>query len=143
MKYLMIVAIAWLVAQGGKHVARAFGRNRRVFGGNPRSALLLSGGMPSAHSASAVALAVAIGRYEGLQTAAFAIATFYAAVIMYDAMMVRLSSGEQGDALNKVISLQKLSVPQIKVAHGHTGVEVLAGAVVGALVACIVIFTTI
>lgn len=142
MKYLMIVAIAWLVAQGGKHIVCAFGRNRRVFGGNARSTLLLSGGMPSAHSASVVALAVAIGWYDGVQTAAFAIAAFYAAVIMYDAMMVRLSSGEQGDALNKVISLQKLPIPHLKVAHGHTGVEVLAGAIIGALIAAIVIFTT-
>lgn len=142
MKYLMIVAIAWLVAQGGKHIVRAFGRNRRVFGGNPRSVLMLSGGMPSAHSASVAALAVAVGWYNGVDSAVFAIAVAFAIVVMYDAVMVRLSSGEQGDALNKVISLQKLPIPRIKVAHGHTGVEVLVGAIIGALVAAIVIFTT-
>ncbi|MDO4774036.1 MAG: divergent PAP2 family protein [Candidatus Saccharibacteria bacterium] len=142
MKYLMIVAMAWLVAQGGKHLAHALGRNRRVFGGNPRSALMLSGGMPSAHAASVVALAVAIGWYDGVHSAAFAVAAFYAAVVMYDAMMVRFSSGEQGDMLNKIISSQKLPFKKIKVAHGHTGVEVLVGAIVGAFVAAIVIFTT-
>lgn len=140
--YLMIVVIAWAVAQGGKHIVHAFGHNRRVFGNNPRSVLMLSGGMPSAHSASVMALAVAVGWYDGVDSAVFAIAAAFAIVVMYDAVMVRLSSGEQGDALNKVISLQKLPIPRIKVAHGHTGVEVLVGAIIGALVAAIVIFTT-
>lgn len=142
MKYLTIVIIAWIIAQGAKHAARLFGRNRRVFGGNPRSVLLLSGGMPSAHAASVVALAVAVGWYDGINSGVFAVAVALAVVIMYDAVMVRLSSGEQGDLLNKVVTSQRLPLKPIKVAHGHTVVEVVVGALIGACVAAVVIFTT-
>lgn len=142
MKYLLIVAIAWVAAQGAKQLVRMFGHNRRIFHGNQRSGLLLSGGMPSAHAASVAALAIAIGWYDGVQGASFAIAALFAAVVMYDAIMVRFSSGEQGDALREVITMQKLPLKMPRVAHGHTPVEVLVGAVLGAAIAAVVIFAT-
>lgn len=43
--------------------------------------LIGSGGMPSSHSATVVALAVAIGLHEGLGSSAFATATILAAVV--------------------------------------------------------------
>ena len=58
--------------------------------------------------------------------------------MLYDAVKVRRSSGEQGVALIAIITqleesgaIAKGSVPLPRVAMGHTPKEVLAGAVLG------------
>lgn len=142
MRYLLIVAISWAVAQGFKHIFRILGRNRRVFNNNPRSPLLLSGGMPSAHSASVMSLLAAVGYYEGLDSAIFAITVVFGAIVIYDAVMVRYSSGTQGDALNQIIKTDYPKMKPLKIAHGHTIMEVIAGALTGLVVAAVVIFAT-
>ena len=63
-------------------------------------------------------------------------------IVMYDAMMVRYSSGMQGETLNKLISEQGSKLKKLRVAHGHTPVEVMAGAVIGMVVASVVFFAT-
>ncbi|THF94664.1 hypothetical protein TEA_002878 [Camellia sinensis var. sinensis] len=59
-----------------------------------------SGGMPSSHSATVMALAVAIGLQEGTGGPTFAIAIVLACVVMYDASGVRLHAGRQAESLN-------------------------------------------
>ena len=142
MRHVFVASIAWLAAQLLKHVFRMFGRNRRIFQQNPIAPLLVSGGMPSGHSAVVTALAVSIGMGHGWSGPEFAIATVFAIIVMYDAMMVRLSSGKQGEALNELIRRHDPEMKQLKIAHGHTPVEVLAGAVIGAIIAFVVIFAT-
>lgn len=142
MKYLLVAMLAWLVAQSLKHIARLFGRNRRVFNSTDDVRWLLSGGMPSAHSATVTALTLMIGYYDGWGGAMFALSALFSAIVMYDAVMVRYSSGQQGDLLNKLIKSQKSRLEPVRVAHGHTLVEVAAGVVVGLFVAGVVIFAT-
>jgi acid phosphatase family membrane protein YuiD len=142
MRYLVVPMVAWLVAQGLKHLARLFGRNRRIFGHRAGSVFMLSGGMPSAHSATVVSIAVMIGLGEGWNSALFALSAVLAAVVIYDGVMVRFSSGQQGDALNDLLKEQKSHISPVRVAHGHTLVEVLAGAVIGVVVAVVAFFTT-
>lgn len=142
MKYFLIPFLAWAVAQGSKHFFRLLGRNRRVFNQTSRSGLLLSGGMPSAHTATVVALAATIGLYDGITQAPFAISVWFALIVVYDAVMVRYSSGQQGDILNQLITEQHSRLPQVKVAHGHTAADALAGAAVGATIAVVVFFAT-
>ena len=142
MYYLIVSFTAWLVAQSLKHVVGLFGRNRRIFAEKSRSTIMLSGGMPSAHSATVTALTMTIGLYEGWTSAVFALSAVFSAVVIYDAVMVRYSSGQQGDALNKLIKMQKQQIRAINVAHGHTAVEAVAGALVGVLVAGVAFFTT-
>ena len=141
MVYLVAAAMAWLAAQSLKHLIRLAGRNRRIFQGNPRNQLLLSGGMPSAHSATVVALTVAIGFGEGFGSGLFALAFLLSSIVMYDAMMVRYSSGRQGDLLNRFLKEQKSTLKPVRVAHGHTTLEVVVGAVLGALIGIVVFFT--
>ncbi|MCL7025409.1 hypothetical protein MKW94_007637, partial [Papaver nudicaule] len=62
--------------------------SKRMFG---------SGGMPSSHSATVTALAVAIGFHDGTGGSAFALAVVLAAVVMYDATGVRLHAGRQAE----------------------------------------------
>ncbi|KAJ0432077.1 hypothetical protein HanIR_Chr17g0855341 [Helianthus annuus] len=59
--------------------------------------LLGSGGMPSSHSATVVALAVAVGFQDGVGGTTFAIALILACVVMYDATGVRLQAGRQAE----------------------------------------------
>lgn len=141
MKYLITAVLAWFLAQCAKRVLNLFGYNKRVFR-DGESTLLLSGGMPSGHSATVVALTTSIGLMEGVNTAVFAISSVLAAIVMYDAMKVRYSSGMQGDAINSLIVEQNSRVAKVRVAHGHTPLEVAVGALIGVAVAGVVFFAT-
>lgn len=141
MKYLLVAALAWLLAQSTKRVLNMLGYNKRVFR-DGESALFLSGGMPSGHSATVVALSMSIGLMEGFNTTTFAISGILAVIVMYDAIKVRYSSGVQGDTINSLIKEQKSHIAKVRVAHGHTPLEVVVGALVGVVVASVVFFAT-
>lgn len=136
--YLITIIIAWLIAQGAKYVIVAL-RQRRF---DHVRQLYLSGNMPSAHSATVVALAVIIGMRHGLDSALFSLAILFAAIVMYDAVMVRRSSGEQGVALQQLIKEQKSTIPLPRAAKGHSPLEVIAGAALGGVIGFIVFLTT-
>uniref|UniRef100_A0A3Q7FZ12 Uncharacterized protein n=1 Tax=Solanum lycopersicum TaxID=4081 RepID=A0A3Q7FZ12_SOLLC len=65
--------------------------------------LVGSGGMPSSHSSTVTALAVAVGLQEGFGGALFACALVLACVVMYDATGVRLHAGRQAEVLNQIL----------------------------------------
>ena len=97
--YLIAPILGWIAAQGGKYVvAIVKGRSVRKL-----QSLYISGGMPSAHSATVMALVTVIGMKEGFDSSLFGLGIVFAAVVMYDAMMVRRSSGRQGDVINRMI----------------------------------------
>lgn len=137
--YILAVLAGWIVAQGLKYVLIAL--KHRDF--NHIRQLYLSGNMPSAHSASTVALTTIIGLKDGIDSALFALALLFATVVMYDALMVRRSVGEQGLAVQALIKLAKdksLVIP--RAARGHTPLEVLAGAALGVVLGYIVFSAT-
>lgn len=136
--YLIAIVAAWLISQGAKYLFVAV--KRRSF--DHYRQLYLSGNMPSAHSASVVALVTIIGLRDGTNSGLFAIAALFAAIVMYDAVMVRRSSGEQGVAIQKLIKEQKSSVSLPRAAKGHTPLEVAVGTILGALVGVVVFFAT-
>lgn len=133
--YIVAAIAAWLAAQGLKYIIASF-EGKRV---SSARQLYLSGGMPSAHSATTVALVVAIGGIEGVNSSVFAVALLMSAVVMYDAIMVRRSSGEQGESLTALIKEQGSRVRLPRVAKGHTPIEVLAGAALGTIIGVVVI----
>ena len=99
-----------------------------------------SGGMPSAHSATACSMVVATGKYSGVHSSVFAVAFVVAVIGMYDAMNVRRETGEQSKILNQMIRQWMdegskhapiLADHKLKELVGHTPVEVLSGAAVG------------
>ncbi|OMO87124.1 Acid phosphatase/vanadium-dependent haloperoxidase-related protein [Corchorus capsularis] len=59
--------------------------------------MLGSGGMSSSHSATVIALAVAISLQEGIGASAFVVSLVLAFVVMYDATRVRLHDGRQAE----------------------------------------------
>ncbi|KAI4340038.1 hypothetical protein MLD38_024914 [Melastoma candidum] len=102
--------------------------------------MLGSGGMPSSHSATVTALAVSIGLQEGIQGSAFAIAAVMACVVMYDASGVRLHAGRQAELLNQIVcelppEHPVSSIKPLRDSLGHTPVQVVAGAILGCIVA--------
>jgi len=136
--YLIAIIAGWLIAQGSKYLLVAV-RQRRF---DHFRQLYLSGNMPSAHSATTVALVAVIALRDGIDSGLFAVAALFAAIVMYDAIMVRRSSGEQGEAIQKLIKEQKSSVPLPRAAKGHTPVEVAVGAVLGVVIGAVVFLAT-
>lgn len=138
--YLIAAVVAWVVAQGLKYILASI--KSKNLSSNKRQ-LYLSGGMPSAHSATVIALLAVIGMQAGFDSAVFGIAALFAAIVMYDAVMVRRSSGEQGAAIIALIHEQKSKIPLPRVARGHSPAEVLVGAIIGLIVGIIVYYSTL
>lgn len=104
--------------------------------------ILGAGGMPSSHSAVVAGLATLVGKYEGVNTAIFAVTMIIAFVVMYDACGVRRAAGKQAALLNKLVETPGLTGVQVseKLVEvlGHTPVQVFAGALIGVVVGLIV-----
>lgn len=136
--YIIAIIAGWVIAQGAKYLImvvkhRSFDHLRQLY---------LSGNMPSAHSATVVALVVIIGLRDGFASGLFGLAALLASIVMYDAMMVRRSSGEQGKAIQQLIKEQKSKVALPRAAKGHTPVEVVAGAALGVVIGLVVFLAT-
>jgi len=136
--YLIVIVLGWVVAQGMKYVF-ALIKTKRI--GNFRQ-LYSSGSMPSSHSACAVGLATVVGLLDGFDSALFGLAFLFACIVMYDAVMVRRSSGEQGLAIQQLIKLGKAEIVLPRAAKGHTPLEVAAGAILGVVLGLVVFFAT-
>lgn len=96
-----------------------------------------SGGMPSSHSAFVTSLATVAALSRGFDSLEFAICVIFASIVMYDAAGVRRAAGKQARVLNQIIENDGDINIQEKLVEllGHTPVEVLAGGVVGILMA--------
>ena len=136
--YLVAVAVGWAIAQGAKYITAAVKvRSLQVF-----DRLYLSGNMPSAHSATVVSIATLIALRDGVDSGLFGLAAVLALVVMYDAMMVRHSVGEQGAVIKRILKESSIAVKEPHVADGHTPLEVVVGVCIGALAGIIVFYTT-
>lgn len=103
-----------------------------------------TGGLPSSHSSLCVCLCAILGMLqyhdEGQLTWAFAVAVVVSMVVMYDAMGVRLEASKHAKILNRLSD----EIPEdekptlygkkgkLKEMLGHRGLEVFAGAMLGA-----------
>lgn len=133
--HILISAIlAWAAAQLIKTFL-AYRKTReldleRLFG---------SGGMPSSHTAFVVAMATSAAIVEGLDSSIFALSFILASVVMYDAAGVRQAAGQQARVLNRLmrqLRTEPMGVErELKELLGHTPLEVLAGAVLGFVIA--------
>ncbi|XP_026407495.1 uncharacterized protein LOC113302767 [Papaver somniferum] len=108
--------------------------------------LIGSGGMPSSHSATVTALAVAVGFEDGFGGTSFATAMIFACVVMHDALGVRLHAGRQAEVLNQIVFQLPADHPlsearPLRELIGHTPVQVLAGLILGlvtSVISCLV-----
>ena len=98
-----------------------------------------TGGMPSAHTAMVCALATQVGLVCGFSSPLFAVAAAFASVVMFDAQSFRRAAGQQARLLNQIVDElfreHHLSEQKLAELLGHTRVEVLAGFLIGVLIA--------
>lgn len=133
-KVLIIPSAAWLIAQSIK-VTIASIQDRRL----RLSYMTSMGGMPSAHSATTCALATTTGILEGFNSTFFAIAAFFALLVMYDAAGVRQTVSSHSGMLNRMLDELFRGHPEFELRFrgliGHTRLEIIVGAVLGILLA--------
>jgi len=108
--------------------------------------LVGSGGMPSCHSATVIALLVATIDCKGVNGFEFPMAAIFAIIVMYDAMNVRMETGKQAIILNLFLKNESIRThlkdasmgewPKIilKEYVGHTPSQVIAGIFIGIVV---------
>ncbi len=128
--------LGWLIAQLAKTILyiivnKTFEKER----------LVGSGGMPSSHSATVVALLVATFFQYGVKDFPFAMALFFAIIVMHDARGVRRETGRQAHVLNEMMdwmaNMGNEAIPpdqKLKEFIGHSPTQVIIGALLGAVV---------
>ena len=126
--------MAWLLAQLLK-----LGSDSIVHRRLDLRRLASSGGMPSSHTALVLSLTTVIGSRRGVGSPEFAIAAIFSSVVMYDATGVRRAAGRQAQVLNRIVDdlfhQEGIKEERLRELIGHTPVEVVAGALLGVLVA--------
>ncbi len=133
---LGVAILSWFIAQSLKVAVTLIYTHKLDF-----KQFFASGGMPSSHSSFVVALAISIGQIYGYDDVLFAIAAVFSCIVMYDAANVRLHAGKQAAMINQIIAV--LEDPnlnpeeRLKEILGHTPLQVIAGAILGVLVALI------
>ncbi|KAL0447226.1 UNVERIFIED_CONTAM: putative membrane protein YuiD [Sesamum latifolium] len=137
---LISAVLAFAIAQSTKFVTSWYKEKRWDL-----KQLVGSGGMPSSHSSTVTALAVAIGLQDGFGGSLFAIALVLALVVMYDATGVRLHAGRQAEVLNQIVCELPAEHPlaesrPLRELLGHTPPQVVAGAILGLVIATIIRF---
>ncbi|MBI3290899.1 divergent PAP2 family protein [Candidatus Falkowbacteria bacterium] len=90
--------------------------------------LVVTGGMPSSHSAFVVSLSSIIYLVEGISTT-FVISLVLALIVLRDAFGVRRTVGMEGKQIEKLLKLHKLK-SKFHYSMGHTPLEVITGSLI-------------
>lgn len=128
-KILLTGIFSWFTAQILKTIIHTITNKefdiRRMVG---------DGGMPSCHSATVTAVAIATGYECGFHSPLFALSGILAIIVMHDAMGVRMETGTHAKLLNEMITFfEALGQKQVSVETklkefvGHTPLQVTAG----------------
>ena len=135
-KVLIIPICSWAIAQVMKVIITLLRKKQLDL-----RFLVVSGGMPSSHSAFVTALATSVALIEGLGSVAFGISAIFALIVIYDAAGVRRSVGQQSVILNRIIREFRDRRPVSELGHdlrefvGHTQLQVIIGVLIGIMVA--------
>lgn len=135
-RFLIVPITVWLCIQVFKVIWDLVATHKFNF-----KRILGAGGMPSSHSAVVTSIATMIGKTQGIDSPIFALAMFFAFVVMYDAAGVRRAAGKQAKLLNKLVETPGLSNIQVQEklveVLGHTPMQVIVGAAIGVTVGLI------
>ncbi len=130
-KILILPLLAGLCAQIIKFLIKSNQKKASV------ANLFAYSGMPSAHAAIVVSLALIIGLEEGWHSALFAISVILAIIVIRDAIGIRRYLGEHGRVLNILVNdldedyLLDRKYPHLLERIGHTPAQVIAGSLIG------------
>ena len=95
---------------------------------------LSTGGMPSSHTAVVAGLTTSVLMHEGFSVL-FVISLFFSIIVMTDAVGVRMETGKQAKALNKMLKTKEFNERS-----GHTLLQVIGGLIVGVLIGTLLFF---
>ena len=136
---LIAAILGWFVAQVLKAVIYAIANRKfeveRLFG---------DGGFPSCHSSTVTALATSCCITYGIASPYFTISAVLALIVMHDAMGVRLETSKQAKIINDIIEFfdkagsDLTDEEKLKELVGHTPLQVIAGSLLGLIVAILV-----
>jgi hypothetical protein len=132
-KILIISLVAGIIAQGLKFLLKVI-KNGKIDWSDWDD----YGGMPSAHSAFVASLCTAVALQEGVASTVFAVTCIISAILIRDALGLRMYIERHGKLISQLINKQpqeekiknyakKLGSERI----GHTPIEVIAGASLG------------
>lgn len=136
--YFVYPIIAFSLAQGTKIILKTFRRGKLQW-----RDLFAYSDMPSGHTATVVSLATIVLLKNGIQSAEFALAFVFMMVVITDAIGLRNYLGQHGKTLNILVKDLKEddfldnSYPKLLERIGHTPMQVLIGAIIGAIVGII------
>lgn len=97
---------------------------------------LQPGGMPSSHAAVVTSLATTMGLIYGWTSPFFQLAAVFGGIVIYDAVTLRRAVGEHARLINLICHREgETHGDGLLESMGHTPLEVLTGALIGALAA--------
>lgn len=128
-KFLLVPVITLLICQTLKFTIESLINKELVWGRLFNG----TGGMPSSHTSFATALTMMLGLNLGFDSPLFAIALVFTFIVSYDAMGLRMESGKQAEAINKLFdeTFKGKGIERLKEKLGHKPQEVLAGMILG------------
>ncbi len=130
LSYALTPFAAWLAAGALKFLINSIRTKQLAFG------LIGYGGIPSNHSTIVSSMAALIALKQGIANPAFGIALTLAFIVMLDANSLRRQVGNHASTLNRLVSHDK-SYRQLRERIGHTRTEIVAGILLGIVVAMI------
>ena len=134
---LVSIVLAWFSAQFAKGIQGIF--KEKSIKGFRR--IIANGGMPSSHAANVSALCVASVILHGVSSYQFAVSFLFALIVMNDALGVRYETGKHSKVLKKLIKEGDVELDvKLKVAVGHTPLQVVIGSALGITIALILHF---
>ncbi len=134
-KFLLVPTLTLLICQTLKFIIESIKSKEllwgRLFNG--------TGGMPSSHTSFSTSLTTMLGLNLGFDNPIFAVALIFTLIVSYDAMGLRMESGKQAEAINKLFdeTFKNKGITKLKEKLGHKPEEVLAGMILGILSALI------
>ncbi len=132
--YIIAPVVAWVLAQTVKYFIQAY----KASSFSDTSILYKSGSMPSSHAALMLSLLTIISFRDGTASAAFGIVLVLSMIVLYDAVNVRRSVGEQGPVLLELAKKANIRA-SIHLARGHRITEVIVGGLIGIATAIVVL----
>lgn len=130
----LTLVLVWLVVALVKYIIALTHGEKAHFG----KELLITGGMPSGHSAGVSSLATIIGLQQGF-SALFFVVVLFGILVIRDSFGVRYSVGQQAQVLNKLIKHDHMH-DEVRVVAGHTPLQTVIGILVGVVIAILVYF---
>ena len=95
-----------------------------------------TGGMPSSHTSFTFSSLFLLLFCEGITSPIFAVSLICSIIVAYDAMGLRMESGRQAEAINRLLDEvfeEKEGLQHLKESLGHRPLEVLAGIILAFL----------